>query len=81
MREAAILCACREKGERIVKTMWTGAGGMARVSYHLHPSGRGISEQQFEHLAEWLEPIGDGLFDADTSQTWRMRPLLEEGAR
>jgi hypothetical protein len=45
------------------------------VNYCLEPSGVHVSEQQAVNLLEsgLFVPSGDGLFSAETSQTWQLK--------
>jgi hypothetical protein len=74
MKEVDVLNLCR-KGQKLTKTMWISARGTPHVNYHLEPGGVHVSEQiALGLLGRGLfEPTGDGLFEAGTSQTWKIK--------
>jgi hypothetical protein len=74
MKETEIINRCRT-GQRLTKTLWTSAGGVPHVAFHLEPSGAHVTEYQALSLLDrgLFEPTGDGLFEAGTSQTWKLK--------
>ena len=74
LRNDRVLERCR-KGERLAKTITTNRAGNPVTSYCLEPSGTHVTKGQFLGLLRSgnFVPVGDGLFDVESSQTWRLR--------
>ena len=74
MYQRQILDLCRQ-GQRLCKTMFTTCAGHPVTNYYLEPSGVHVSEKQAVYFLEsgLFVPSGDGLFSAETSQTWQLK--------
>jgi hypothetical protein len=73
-RNDHVLQRCRN-GERLAKTITTNRAGNPVTSYCLEPSGTHVTEGQALGLLNSgkFVPVGYGLFDVESSQTWRLR--------
>jgi hypothetical protein len=81
LRREEILDRCRN-GERLTKTIATNRAGNPAISYCLEPSGTHVVENQGHSLLNSgkFEPVGDGLFGFNSSQTWRLKGVTGESA-
>lgn len=71
-RVESIIERCRS-GETLCKTFRHKESGETEVLYHFHPSGRSAGPKSAAAAVGTglLRPSADGLFGADTAQTWR----------
>jgi hypothetical protein len=60
-------------GQRIIKTYRLKESGEHEVIFTFMPSGRSAPPQSCIDAIEggYLSPLGDGLFGAETSQSWQ----------
>jgi len=74
LRNDRVLERCR-KGERLAKTITKNRAGNPAVGFCLEPSGTHVTKGQARSLLRSgnFVPVGDGLFDVESSQTWRLR--------
>lgn len=59
-------------GERLCKTIRLKDGGDTTYEYHFEPSGKRCSPGAARRVlvSRYVVPMGDGLLDPETSQTW-----------
>ena len=63
------------RGEKLCKTVGVNRAGNPITSYCFEPSGTHVAEREALSLLKSgkFEPAGDGLFEVETSQTWRLK--------
>jgi hypothetical protein len=73
-RTAEQVIARLRAGDRIMVTHPDPLKVSERTTYALVEDGGGLTATMFRRLAEELEPVQDGLFPDQPSQTYRLRP-------
>lgn len=69
-RVQRILDACRG-GQTLCMSLANTQVGTTLECWFLHPSNRKLAKQSAREASVLLHPSCDGLFGAETSQTWR----------
>lgn len=70
-RVKRVIERCRA-GQKLCKQIRLKDGGDSEVTFLFEPSGKKAPPKSSDAAIKtgFLKPMGDGLFDADTSQTW-----------
>ena len=63
-----------DAGQRLCKSLRLKGTGETEITFHFEPSGRRVGSKSAQAAIETglLTPLGDGLFEEELSQTWRM---------
>ncbi|WP_129610852.1 MULTISPECIES: hypothetical protein [Rhodoplanes] len=69
----ASIIRAMQSGERLTRTLRHKRTGECEITFALEPSGKTVSRRSGEIAirTRFVEPLQDGLFGPDTSQTYR----------